>query len=92
MSPLKVACDPQSLPHVRRCLENGNLQAQVSAAQCLAAMKDLKSFERIAEILRATDQRAYNAGDTRTLSAALLKLNPDKARPIVEEVKTRFGK
>lgn len=92
---LTAAADAGAIPHVRPMLEHENGQVRTQAAEALAAMDDQESFDAIAALIEAlpelNEKTRQIANSKVDLCSALFKLDPDRARPVITQLESRWG-
>jgi hypothetical protein len=88
---LTAAADPRAAPHMRPMLKHDDSQVRQQAARALAAMKDVESFDDIESMLDVPPPLGQQRDYTKTVALALFSLDPQRARPIIEQLEAAEG-
>ncbi len=85
-----LAADPKAIKVTRPYLEHESRDVVGIAASALAAMKDVESFERIAELLEKSEDVGLSTTEL-AFGTALFELDPKRARPLILKATERVG-
>lgn len=91
LAPIEAAADPRAIEVTRGYLDHQDGQVRAQAAQALAAMNDVPSYERISAILEASLDPQKALGETLELAEALFKLDSARAVPTIQAVEQKLG-
>ena len=88
--------DPNAIDSVRPFLADENMQVRAQAAETLAWLGDIDSFDRIVAAIpeEIQEQKNLNVSDmciyVVDMCEALYRLDPDRARPVIRVVNARI--